>query len=254
MGVDEALLESAHRSTYRATLRLYAWQPACLSLGFGQPYADVEMQALREHGWDVVRRITGGRAILHADELTYAVVGGADEKLLQGGIRKSYMYVSEALMGALDRLGLRAQSIENPDGPGNGELSAICYEAPGAFEITVGGKKLIGSAQARRSSGVLQHGSLPLGGDIMRITRVLRFHDEQERASAAERLESRATTVETAVGRQVRWDAAAAAFVAAFEDALHVRFEETTLTSAELRRAEELAETKYIQAAWLERI
>jgi lipoate-protein ligase A len=254
MGVDEALLESARRSPYPATLRLYAWQPACLSLGFGQPYADLEMRALRENGWDVVRRITGGRAILHTDELTYAVVGGLDERLLQGGIRQSYLRISQALMAALDRLGLQAQSVENPTGPGNGEVSAVCYEAPGAFEITVGGKKLIGSAQARRSSGVLQHGSLPLGGDITRIIRVLRYQDEQERASAAERLERRATTLQTAIGHPVSWDEAAGAFVSAFEDALDVGFEETTLSRAEMRRAEELAETKYRQASWMERI
>src|SRR5512137_863075 len=84
MAVDEAILEPIGRGESLPTLRLYAWSPPCLSLGVAQAYADVDLVRLRSRGWDVVRRITGGRAILHTDELTYSVVGPADHPILTG--------------------------------------------------------------------------------------------------------------------------------------------------------------------------
>ena len=92
----------------------------------------------------------------------------------------------------------------------------VCFEVPSAYEITVGGKKLIGSAQARRKEGMLQHGTLPLYGDLGRITDALVFPDETARAAAAVKLWSRATTVETVLGRKIEWKTAAQAFVHAF--------------------------------------
>ena len=79
MAVDEAILEHIHRGESQPTLRLYAWEPACLSLGHAQSFADVDMKRVKERGWEVVRRVTGGRAILHTDELTYSVTGSANE-------------------------------------------------------------------------------------------------------------------------------------------------------------------------------
>jgi lipoate-protein ligase A len=78
MAVDESILEHIGRGASLPTLRLYAWTPACLSLGHAQPIADVDMQRLQQHGWEVVRRATGGRAILHTDELTYSVIAPSD--------------------------------------------------------------------------------------------------------------------------------------------------------------------------------
>src|SRR5512144_1244056 len=101
----------------------------------------------------------------------------------------------------------------DPGGP-------VCFEIPSNYEITVGGKKLIGSAQARRKDGVLQHGSLPLVGDLGRITEALVFAEGTARTDAAERLLSRATTVESALGRIVTFDEAAQAFIHAFESEL----------------------------------
>src|SRR5512133_1650859 len=84
MAVDEAILEFAARGEVLPTLRLYAWEPACLSLGYAQPASDVDLEALRSHGWEMVRRPTGGRAILHTDELTYSVSGPQNEPRLTG--------------------------------------------------------------------------------------------------------------------------------------------------------------------------
>ena len=177
MAVDEAILEHAGRGDVLPTLRLYAWDPPCLSLGHAQPFADVDIARLESHGWEVVRRVTGGRAILHTDELTYSVTGPADEPNLAGTVLESYNRLAGALLAAVQDLSLPVEMKEGK-AESNGETNPVCFEVPSTYEITVDGKKLIGSAQARRKEGVLQHGSLPLTGDLTRICQALVFPDE----------------------------------------------------------------------------
>jgi lipoate-protein ligase A len=250
MAVDEAILESTVAGRSLPTLRLYAWQPACLSLGHGQPVADVDMARLSANGWDVVRRPTGGRAILHTDELTYAVIGPKDEPRLAGDILTSYKRISAALMAALEILGLPVQSSPNTAQEPNSAPDPVCFEVPSNYEITAGGKKLVGSAQARRLEGVLQHGTLPLYGDLSRITQALEFSSEMEREKAAEKLLARATTVETVLGRAVSWEEAADAFVQAFSDTLSLELVPGEISRSEKQRAEELFVNKYANPDW----
>lgn len=254
MAVDEACLEAVGRGDARPTLRLYAWEPPCLSLGYAQPFADVDVVRLKALGWDVVRRPTGGRAILHTDELTYSVVAPPDEPIMAGALLESYNRLAAALMYAMQNLGLAVEMKEAVPGRPANASGAVCFEVPSAYEITVGGKKLIGSAQARRREGVLQHGSLPLTGDLARITQALSFPDESARQHARERLLARAATVETALGRQVAWDTAAQAFVRAFETVLGLSLEPEALSPSELERAEELVREKYVHPSWTERV
>ena len=220
MAVDEAILDLATRRETPPTLRLYAWDPPCLSLGRGQPLAHVDMVRLEAEGWDWIRRPTGGRAILHTDELTYAVAGPIDHPALDGGVLDSYRRLSAGLVRGLELLGVQ------PDPPVETRLDEsarrqpVCFEVPSAYEITVGGRKLIGSAQVRRRSGVLQHGTLPLGGDLTRICRVLRYPDEAARSAAAERLAAHAVTLEQLLGRRVGWEEAASALAEGFRKAL----------------------------------
>lgn len=254
MAVDEAILEHNHRGDSLPTLRLYAWSPPCLSLGYAQPYSEVDLEALQARGWEVVRRPTGGRAILHTDELTYSVTAPADNSVTAGGVLESYNRIALALLRALQSLGLPVQ-IEEHAAPGSpGAANPVCFEVPSSYEITVGGRKLVGSAQARRREGVLQHGSLPLTGDLGRITQVLAFKDQPARQEAARRLLQRAATVESVLGRSVAWESAAESFAQAFRSELALVFEEAALSASELGRAAELVETKYAHPAWTERV
>jgi len=253
MAVDEAVLEHAGRGDALPTLRLYAWDPPCLSLGHAQPFADVDIPRLESHGWEVVRRITGGRAILHTDELTYSITGPVDEPNLAGTVLESYNRLARALLAAVQDLSLPVEMKEGK-ADSNGQSNPVCFEVPSTYEITVNGKKLIGSAQARRKDGVLQHGSLPLTGDLTRICRALAFPDEEARETAMQRLLARATTVESVLGRGVAWETAAQAFIRAFEAQLGLEFEAGELTGSELARAEELLREKYAHPAWTERI
>ena len=255
MAIDEAILEAAGRGEVLPTLRLYAWSPPCLSLGYAQTIADLDATRLQTYGWDVVRRPTGGKAILHTDELTYAVIGPVHEPRLAGSVLESYQRLSNVLLRALDLLGIPATSDEKiPGNASPGDNNPVCFEIPSNYEITFQGRKLIGSAQARRKDSVLQHGSLPLYGDLSRIVQALNFQSEVSRHAAAKRLLERATTVESILGHPVEWETVRDAFILAFEHTLDICFHIDVLTTFELERAAQLVEQKYAHPTWTERV
>ena len=253
MAVDEAILEHTGRGESLPTLRLYAWEPACLSLGYAQPFSDADETRLKERGWEVVRRPTGGRAILHTDELTYSVTAPIDEPRVAGSLMESYNHLAGALLAAVSSLGLSVQ-IKEGSKPNHETPNPVCFEVPSSYEITVGGKKLIGSAQARRKEGVLQHGSLPLSGNLARITDALAFADEPARQKAAQRLLENATTVESNLGRPVSWAEAAEAFITAFKEKLNLSLESGVLSVNEQQRTETLLHDKYNDPQWMKRV
>jgi len=253
MAVDESILEHIGRNESFPTLRLYAWDPPCLSLGHAQPFSDVDIHRLKQRGWEVVRRATGGRAILHTDELTYSVIAPSNEPRVEGSVLESYNRLAQALLLAIKSLELPVEMKEGKVND-NATPNPVCFEVPSTYEITVNGKKLIGSAQARKKEGVLQHGSLPLTGDLTRICQALVFENESAREEAAQRLLERATTVESALGVEVSWEKAKQAFVHAFEAQLGLSFEQGDLSESESKRVEELVKEKYAHPSWTERV
>ena len=252
MAVDESILEHIHRGESIPTLRLYAWNPPCLSLGHAQPFSDVDVNRLKQRGWEVVRRVTGGRAILHTDELTYSVIAPANEPRVEGSVLESYNRLAQALLLAVQTLEIPVEMKEGKPTE-SATPNPVCFEVPSTYEITVNGKKLIGSAQARKKEGVLQHGSLPLTGDLTRICQALIFENEAKREEAAQRLLERATTVESALGVEISWEKAQQAFIHAFEAQLGLSFERGALSESESQRAEDLVKEKYAHPSWTER-
>jgi lipoate-protein ligase A len=214
--------------------------------------AEIDTQGLNAYGWDLVRRPTGGRAILHTDELTYMVAGAARNPLFAGGVLPTYRRISQGLVAGLKLLGLRpeVQSKAEEPPPSQSGHNPICFEMPSAYEITVGGRKLLGSAQVRRRGGVMQHGTLPLTGDITRICQVLHFADQASRDRAAKRLGERAVTVEETLGRSVSWDQVAASLSQGFSQALVLHLEPAEPTPAEELAAEEWMAKRFANSAW----
>jgi lipoate-protein ligase A len=254
MAIDEAVLDGVGEGLSAPTLRLYAWEPACLSVGYAQPLDQVDRARLAQRGWGLVRRPTGGRAILHADELTYSVIAPASHPIVTGGVLPSYRRLSAALSASLKEMGLVVETHPEAN-PGDGERSnPICFEVPSAYELTVGGKKLVGSAQVRRRASVLQHGSLPLAGDLTRILDGLQFDTPGERAAAVPRMNERAATVESLTGRLVPWERAAECWIKGFKEALDIAFRLDGLTPPEARRVIELRSDRYMNPSWTERV
>ena len=170
MALDETLLARAGQGD-APTLRLYGWDGPWLSLGYAQPFSARALLACRAAGVRVVRRVTGGRAVLHGADLTYAVT--APEAALPGSLTASYRVLSAALLRALLAIGVAAESA--PAGPTPSPVDPArfdCFAEAAADELAVGGRKLAGSAQRRAGGALLQHGSIRLAPDPPEAARV----------------------------------------------------------------------------------
>jgi len=203
MALDEALLVEADR-TGAGYLRLYRWEPACLSFGRNEAAAQrYDRAAIERRGIAVVRRPTGGRAVWHEHEVTYAV---AAPVAAFGSLRDTYRAIHARLAAALRALGVHATLAPRrpPVRPSAGPPS--CFATPAGGEILVSGRKLVGSAQVRRGAAFLQHGSILLDGSQAMVNAVSR------QPSAI----SGATTLREVLGRPVRFEEVAQAVAGAW--------------------------------------
>ena len=163
MARDEALLAGVEAGESPPTLRLYEWTPPTVSLGYFQPYADYE--ALEPPAGDlaVVRRTTGGGAILHDLELTYSLALPTTHALLSQGSNHMYELAHDAIIASLNALGIPSARDGESDTSGTARGPFFCFDRRHCFDVLVDGQKIAGSAQRRRRLGVLQHGSIILG-------------------------------------------------------------------------------------------
>jgi len=245
MAIDQALAE-LYPVEARPTLRFYRWRPACLSLGVAQRLErDVDLAACAALGIDVVRRQTGGRAILHDQEVTYSLVTAADDPLVQArSIVESYRTISAALCAGLVELGVMPELAPRP-AVGSAK-SAACFDLPSDYEITLNGRKLVGSAQARKRGVILQHGSLLLHADSEILVRVLRLPEDLSGAALAQRL----IALDEALGWLPTFETVVAALVRGFEQTWQITLEPGELSPAEEARAAELVSERYANPAW----
>lgn len=250
MAIDEAIAEAVRAGKSPPTLRFYGWQPPALSLGIAQEADVVDEARCAILGWQLVRRPTGGRAVLHIDELTYAVIAPETEPRVKGGVVESYRRLSVALTAGLRELGVVPERTL-PYYADRGAAGPACFDGPSDYEVTIAQRKLIGSAQMRRAGVVLQHGSLPLAGDVTRVCEGLRFESEGQRLALRNRLRWRATTLAEALGgAQIAAESATDALIQGFATTLALTFSAETLTEAEADRAEQIRVAKYANDAW----
>ena len=247
MAVDEVLLDGAAAGTTPPTLRFYEWKPPCLSLGYFQPFDVVDVDGCRALGVEVVRRPTGGRAILHDRELTYSVALPASVLGHDGGVLPSYYRLSLALQDGLRRLGVPATLAPESAG-GSAAHGPVCFDRPSAHEILLHGRKLVGSAQMRRGGGLLQHGSILIEPRIDKLLACLQRTGgagsrglEEGVAGLAELGVTDPGPISSAVG---------AAFAAGFG----VGLAEAPLRPDEEEAARALVRAKYQSAGWTERL
>jgi lipoate-protein ligase A len=253
MAVDEAIALACAEGGSLPTLRFYRWSPPAVSLGRHQKVADVDLEKITALGYDLVRRTTGGRAILHTDELTYSAAAAADEPRMAGGVMDAYVRLSNGLLTGLQAVGLMAEKAAGNVRAGP-DVSAACFEVPSAYEITAGGRKLMGSAQSRRQGHVLQHGSLPLTGDIARLVDVLALPAE-EAAHLRVQLAERASTLADAIGLPadsplLDFQRVATAMAEGFAATLNLELIPGQISADETRCAAELIRTRFGNPEW----
>ncbi|MGC8722372.1 MAG: lipoate--protein ligase family protein [Acidobacteriota bacterium] len=249
MAVDDLLFQEAEEGEEQApTLRLYGWRPHCLSIGFHQEYREAcDQLYCRTAGYDVVRRPTGGKAVLHAQEVTYAVVARQDRPPFAGlSLEGTYGLIAEALAASLEWLGLPVVLTRRtlPITPRGG---APCFLVPSEKELLVRGRKVVGSAQRRGRRSFLQHGAVPLHVDYEGLRRATgRGEEEAERYKAA--FAGVADLLPGISARDVK-----AALRIGFERSLRAEWEERPLTGAERAQAEVLKARRYGSALWTQK-
>ncbi len=224
MAVDRAVLASRAAGESPPTLRLYWWRVPTVTLGRFQSVNDADLMYCAMRGFDVVRRPTGGRGVLHDDELTYSVVASLADGMPRG-VSASYKLLCGALAGAYRALGVPADLTARPRGE---KAAGACYLHATPADLSLGAAKLSGSAQVWDHDAVLQHGSFVRTRDIDAEASVFRLD-----GSGEGRLRATTATLGDALGEPPDREAIASAVVEAFRETLGIEFEQGVLTAAE---------------------
>ncbi len=222
MAEDSALLAKCEQGLIPPTLRLYGWSEPAITLGYSQnAEAELDGDRCRESAIAVVRRPTGGRALLHNNELTYAVVAPITLAPFNRGLKATFGAISEALLSGLKRLGVQGDLNTPKQRSASGfKRSPACFASLNHCEITVDGKKLVGSAQKRTSKAFLQHGSVIIESDHEWFTSLLQFDDERQRSETRQRLLDATTGLNRVCGRELTFEEISAALWGGFRKTL----------------------------------
>jgi lipoyl(octanoyl) transferase len=239
MEYDIALARAFVNGVGKPTIRVYAWQPFAISLGWNQSMDEIDLAKTSASGIDVVRRPTGGRAILHSEELTYSVVMRVKGK----NVLTVYDDISQALVTGLQGLGaLVAIEKSQPYFPSlyRTTSAVACFSSTGRYEIKCCGKKLVGSAQRRYVTDdgeevVLQHGSILLGPDHKRMVEFLNLPSEGERDALRRELNEKTTELSTVLNRVIAFEEVAEAILQGFQKAWSIAPEVVNMIDEELK-------------------
>ncbi len=249
MAIDEAMMIAHQEQRVPPTLRFYGWEPAALSIGYFQKVEkEVDRAELARQGLELVRRLTGGRAVLHDQELTYSIVVSEKDPILPPSVSASYRALSQGLVAGFRILGLQAELAPPQSTASLG--TAACFDTSSDYELVLEGKKVAGSAQVRKQGVVLQHGSILLEVDLERLMAVLRFPSERVKERLKESFAQKAVAINQMAARKVTLEEMISAFYQGFTTGLSIKLVEGELTPYEWKLAEQLVQSKYQQDDW----
>ncbi len=218
MAIDEAILNGVIAGTSDPTIRFYDWDPPTASLGYHQQFEkEVDFNQLNSFGWGIVKRPTGGRLVLHIDEVTYAVIGPM-EGYLAGNLTQSYSSISLALAE-----GLRLLDVEVEFEKGSlsthhqREANNPCFTSSSRYELKYEGKKMVGSAQVRRQNALLQHGSILLDHDQSRVVDIMPDLDDLKRERLKKFLAKKSIAINQVRNKKVEFSEAVSCFIEGFQ-------------------------------------
>lgn len=240
MAVDEAISEAVRQKLSPPTLRLYQWSRPSLSIGHFQKISDVDTDYCDKMDYPVVRRLTGGRAILHDTELTYSFSALTCSPPFSTSLHENYSVISNAILLGLRSCGIKA-NISFEKKRNSGRRNPACFKAVSYGEITISGKKVIGSAQKRYRNGFMQHGSILLDFDAKKLCNVLVHGDENV---------FRDITSISDHAEDISFDNLGLSIKKGFEESLGIKLISDSPTKFEISLAKELEKNKYSTKDW----
>jgi len=237
MAIDEVLATKSVPHDKRSVFRIYRWYPYAISLGYNQDPNDLNLEKCRHDRIDVVRRPTGGRAVLHAEEITYSVIVPKDSELYNSDVLTTYNYISKGILEGLHLSGVKAEIVERL--PDEAETSTAykdripCFSRSAKYEIAYQDKKLVGSAQRRYENSILQHGSLLVGTFHLRlgdyIAALKGVHAEKFKRA----LEEKTISISQIISTKINYDKIIWALKTGFQESFKLDFLEGQLTPQE---------------------
>ncbi len=262
MAVDEAIMIAHKNGLVPPTIRFYQWSPPAVSLGYFQDLKkEINVKVCQDIGIDIVRRPTGGKAVLHDQELTYSFIIKENDPLVNDSILETYKKISGGIIRGLSYLGIKAELVllrgkleNNLLGRSDKarihhlDFKSICFSVPSQYEVQVEGKKIVGSAQVRKGGVVLQHGSLLIKLEKDKLFSVFNFPSVQIR----EKLKSKfkAASLEEILKRKIDFSELSNILPRGFEEEFGVRLVESKLTEPEEKIFKDLLENKYLTYEW----
>ncbi|HZH62188.1 MAG TPA: biotin/lipoate A/B protein ligase family protein [Metabacillus sp.] len=255
MALDEALLEWHSEGRIPPTIRFYGWNPATLSIGYFQKAEkEIDLDAVKKYGLGFVRRPTGGRGVLHDQELTYSVIVSEEHPEMPKTVTEAYRVISEGILEGFKNLGLDAYfAIPRTDEEKAGlksPRSAVCFDAPSWYELVVEGRKVAGSAQTRQKGVILQHGSILLDLDEDMLFDLFKYPNDRVKERMQRAFKNKAVATNSLRKEPVTIEEAIKAFKEGFEKGLQIDLEPYELTSEELEYVNQLAKDKYESDEW----
>jgi len=257
MALDEVFLKRMQDRSAGGILRFYTWSRPSISVGYFQDVSrDLDLPLCQERGWSMVRRLTGGRAVFHDDELTYSIVLPLSDPAVPGKLLESYRYLSLGLLHGLRELGVRAELVSPRQMKkvrrAHVAGSPDCFASPSWYEISVGGKKIVGSAQRRMTYGILQQGSILISRRRFgEYYEVLKNNPCKNRGGDLQGKDAGMTSLVEVLGRPVPLERIKDSILTGFAKAHQIRFEEKILGSEERDAARELVKARYGRKDWI---
>ena len=238
MALDEAIATFVRTKGGPPVLRLYGWSTRSLSIGHFQKASEVDTAYCATHRIPIVRRPTGGRAILHDAELTYSFSAGTDRGPFSHGLLDSYNRISVAFGLALEKIGIRAESRKRRERGSVLTGSPLCFQSSSFAELLIDGRKIVGSAQKRWRDGLLQQGSIPYFCDEKEIFRIFGMQGQASLKGCMAGLKEVVPDLDETEFRGI--------VAASFEETFATRFALTPPSPEELSLALDLQEGKYL--------
>ncbi|WGS64246.1 lipoate--protein ligase family protein [Marinitoga aeolica] len=212
MACDLAIAKHVGKGYQPTTIRLYGWSLPTLSLGRFQKMEDIDLDFLRNNNIDIVRRPTGGRAVLHHKEITYLFSASTNHPLLPKSVIGSYKVIAEALIKSLNYLNIQCDVEKNKNKHLN---TPACYDAPSIYEITIDKKKFIGSAQYRNEYYILQHGAIPIEFPLKNYVNSFKL-DKDKKEKLFNHLKNKVIDIKSVLNRTISFEELAEALKVGF--------------------------------------